>query len=369
VSREFYLRSVHKRWQHVLSISETRVIVCSPYLTPKTALNVIQAASPARCTIYTRFSMEDFASGASSLLVLKSLLDKAYTLFEIPGLHAKILLASRQFASIGSQNLTANGVRNREATYCTEVEEEVAQIEKMLIPWLESATPITEDMIEDAMQLLPPIQKVFREIRQVSEEAELMVRNAQAERNAANAREAKRRAEDARSRQLVAKAVRDSIDSIIPNGEIDLKLAQSFIRTSAWWHSHSSGQLVRARNYADRIYGSNGDWKVNFGANTFLVGRAIRRCFQTMREYIDNWEAGIATDPTELVYRLRRHVAGAVAGYNGSEMHGFYPLRGDDMMFGTLSIDVKFFVREVLSNFPKEIIEPLRVENERINGA
>ena len=67
-----------------------------------------------RCQIYTRFSVEDFASGSSSLSTLKVLLAGGYPVYEIERLHAKLVAASGSFASIGSQNLTFNGVNNRE---------------------------------------------------------------------------------------------------------------------------------------------------------------------------------------------------------------------------------------------------------------
>jgi hypothetical protein len=57
-------------------------------------------------------------------------------------------------------------------------------------------------------------------------------------------------------------------------------------------------------------------------------------------------------------------VNGAVAGYNGSELSGYYPLTGTDMMFGTTSIDVRFFVRAALEYLPEELAAPLREANE-----
>lgn len=364
MSRDFYLRSVHKRWHQVLATSQAQIIICSPYLTPRTALSVIQASSPSRCTVYTRFSIEDFASGASSLQVLKALLMEGYACFEVAALHAKLLLASGQFVSIGSQNLTARGVRNREATYCSEDAAEVAQVEQMLQPWLKSATPITHAMVDDAIRLLPPIQKAVQAAQRAAASVEAEIRAAHEERLAASVRTATLRAEETRTRQVIAIKARQLIASRIPNEEISRELAQSFIRRSTFWHSHSSGHIVSGGGHARRIYGNSGDWKVDFGANTFLVGRAMQRCFRTLREYIDAWEANTCQAPSDVVRQLRKNVNGAVAGYNGSELSGYYSLSGNDMMFGTTSIDIKFFVRAVIELLPEEIATPLRDANE-----
>lgn len=364
MARDFYLRSVHKRWQHALATSRERVVVCSPYLTPKTALTVIEAAPPERCAIYTRFSVEDFASGASSLQVLDALLKNGYAAFEVAGLHAKILLASGHFASIGSQNLTARGVRNREATYCTQDAAEIAHIEQMLAPWLENATQITEEMVDDAKRLLPPIQKALRAVQRDAAAADKEIRTAQAERLALREREAIRRAAESRARRSMANRARRAIDVQVSDGEVSRELAQTFIRRSAFWHSHSSGQIVSGAGHARRVYGGPADWKVDFGANSFLVGRAIKRCFRTLRQYIESWEAGTPRKASDVVRELRRDVNGAVAGYNGSELNGYYPLSGTDMMFGTTSIDVRFFVRVAIEFLPEEIAAPLREANE-----
>lgn len=379
MSQDFYLRSVHKRWQRVLSNSQARAIICSPYLTPKIALSVIQASSPDRCEIYTRFSLEDFASGASSLNVIASFIERGYRVFEIQALHAKVLLASGEFVSIGSQNLTARGVRNREATYCSEDPVEVAQVEEMLGPWIDDATPITVDMIEDALRLLGPIEKEFRKLQHAAASAEAAIRAAKVERDertraaraaqeAALSLEAERRFEAARVRRAIAHTAKNIIERRVPEGQVPLELAKAFIRRATWWHSHSSGSLVRARRYADRITGANGDWRVKFGANTFLVGRAISKCNKMISQYIEGFEAGSVTKPSLMVGLLRMAISDSVAGYDGVA-RGRYPITGDDMMFGTLSVDVKFFIRELLERLPDEIVGPLKEENDgKLNG-
>jgi len=373
MSRNFYLRSVHKRWKQALTESEAQVIVCSPYLTPKAALTVIQSASPKRCTIYTRFSLEDFASGASSLRVLASLLKDGYSVFEIQALHAKIVLASEEFASIGSQNLTARGIKNREATYCTDDRSEVDQVEQMLAPWLESATPITTEMVEHAMQLLPPIEHALRAVQEAAATAEAAVRAAQkaraasahaaqAARDATLRLEEQRRAEEAEAVRMIATLAREYIDRRTPRWTVSLELAKSFVRRSAWWHSHPSGP-VRAPAHAKRITSINGEWQVSFGANSFLVSRAIFHASFSLRKYIDGWEAGEPENAASVVTLLRLHVNGSVAGYNGSRMNS-YPMQGNDMMFGTQSIDVRDFVRVLLEGVPAEISQPLIAVNE-----
>jgi phosphatidylserine/phosphatidylglycerophosphate/cardiolipin synthase-like enzyme len=214
MANQLYLRSVHKRWLRVLAETRAQAFVCSPYLTPKLALSVIQSAPPQQCVIYTRFSIEDLASGASSLNVVEFLVKQGYPVLEIQALHAKMLLVSGEFASIGSQNITARGIRNREATFCTDDPDDVAEIERLFAPWAESATCITLEMVEDAKLLLDPLKAAFRKLQQMTAEGDASVRSAQAHREkvsrdaraareAGLRREAVHRAEAAGERILV----------------------------------------------------------------------------------------------------------------------------------------------------------------------
>lgn len=54
-------------------------------------------------------------------------------------------------------------------------------------------------------------------------------------------------------------------------------IAESFIRKSAWWLKHYR-RPVRAPKHAKRLYLSDHGWAVDFGGNSFLVGKAIEPC-------------------------------------------------------------------------------------------
>ena len=131
---------------------------------------------------------------------------------------------------------------------------------------------------------------------------------------------------------------------------IPLRLAKGFVSASSWWHSHSSGSPVRARKNASRVYESNHGWVIDFGANTFLVEKAIMRCRKKICKTLDAADEGIVPSIEQLLSELRMTISGAVANRGGYEYEGFYPVEHGDMMFGTHSIDVNdgsnFLIRE-----------------------
>jgi hypothetical protein len=90
-----------------------------------------------------------------------------------------------------------------------------------------------------------------------------------------------------------------------------------------------------------------GDWKITFGANTFLVGSAIVRCFATVSDFLKDAARGEPWSSSMLRGSLFLYVRGAVANYRGDEYS--YPISGTGMEFGATSIDVADFVNLVLS--------------------
>lgn len=131
---------------------------------------------------------------------------------------------------------------------------------------------------------------------------------------------------------------------------IPLDLAQRFVASTAWWLTHSSGSPVRAPGHADRIYESHHGWAVDFGANTFLVGKAIERCKNAINQFLDVAATGQIPTRSEVEAAIKRHVSGAVANVEGYEYSGYYPVDNQDLVFGAQSIDVgdaaRFMIRE-----------------------
>lgn len=182
--RTFYFRSIARRWQREIGEggSNLDVSVYSPYLTSKTAEVVIGGASPQRCKIYTRFSVEDFAAGASSLKCLRKLCTLGYSIFSVPSLHAKVIVVPGRFASIGSQNLTSGGTHNREASVVFTDPKEVAQIEVLAAGLKTGASKITQEMIADLEDGMRAIERKFKEARQAAREFERIAQQKSAQR-------------------------------------------------------------------------------------------------------------------------------------------------------------------------------------------
>ena len=94
------------------------------------------------------------------------------SVFHLPRLHAKVVLVSDRLATIGSQNFTANGIRNREASLLINSQDEVREIEEALEPWLVERQTISAEMVSDVERLLPQVQRLFLSTQRAAAELE-----------------------------------------------------------------------------------------------------------------------------------------------------------------------------------------------------
>jgi hypothetical protein len=121
--------------------------------------------------------------------------------------------------------------------------------------------------------------------------------------------------------------------------ERDKETAVRFVRASAWWLTHVH-KPVRAPKHADRLYMSQHGWAVDFGANSFLVGKAIERCMDFLNQCREAAATGQIVLRVEIESKLKMTISGCVANSSGVEYGGYYPIRNETLEFGAQGIGV-----------------------------
>jgi hypothetical protein len=82
-------------------------------------------------------------------------------------------------------------------------------------------------------------------------------------------------------------------------------------------------------------------WAIDFGANSFLIGKAIQRCRNVIDQCRDLAASGQTISRSDLEAKLKKAISGCVANSNGEEYSGYYPIRHDDtLVFGAQGIGV-----------------------------
>lgn len=172
LKKEIYLRDVARRWKSELKNTDKKVYILSPYITSKIEDIVKNIKNPKDCDIYTTFEIENFLFGSSSLKTLKSLFKKKFNLYSVPKLHAKIVLVSGNFVSIGSQNLTNQGTKNKEATFTSTSSAVVKFVESALEEWTKNSKEISLELIDELEKSLADLKKLYKHLKKKVEESE-----------------------------------------------------------------------------------------------------------------------------------------------------------------------------------------------------
>lgn len=151
----------------------------------------------------------------------------------------------------------------------------------------------------------------------------------------------------AMQRPKVARAVRQhtwlSRKETIPRD-----LAVAFVRKTAWWLTHSSGYPVRAPGHADRVdLSERHGWAVEFGANTFLVGKALERCRERINDFFEHIKRGAVPTRSEVERSLKAAIAGSVANYVGQEYWQYQEPQAQ-LVFGAQAIDLSDGARFII---------------------
>lgn len=137
---------------------------------------------------------------------------------------------------------------------------------------------------------------------------------------------------------------------------VSLEEAQAFIRASAKW-DHPSWSIVNAPRHAKRVYKHHLGWAIDFGANTFLPGMAVARGFSEIESIMNDIAEGKVVFREDAIRRLKHVISGCVAGHDGNEYGGFYPMDGDYLTFGTQFIDAADGAELILEwGDPREIL-------------
>lgn len=129
---------------------------------------------------------------------------------------------------------------------------------------------------------------------------------------------------------------------ILENNGVSLTIAQFFIEKCAMW-DHPTGRWVHAPKHARRIANGRYGWEVEFGANSFLVGRAIERSTNFIRDIINKIELGEVVYSNEISSRLNLIISGSVSNYEGEIFDGYYAIERGLLRFGNQGIDVNEF--------------------------
>lgn len=139
--------------------------------------------------------------------------------------------------------------------------------------------------------------------------------------------------------------VRERMSRVRQGGSGRRGALQCLVAESAYWYGHPHGS-TRAPKHSDRLQIGPHGFELEFGANKFLVERALDRCLQYIDRCLDWTEkSGSKAAWSDARPELALRVADAVANHCDELFGGLYPRDNRGYMhFGTQAIHVEGFV-------------------------
>jgi hypothetical protein len=319
------LGDVSSVWRKGVDQAESSIRIVSPYVTAH-ACNVFKRKKVATLELYTRFEVELFASGASDLTTLKNLHTAGVAIYHVPSLHAKMLFVDNMLITVGSQNFTTMGRKNKEATVSRTGTGDSSIDWPMTEGWLGDCYRVSLDNIDKMFAVKKECQKIHREFIRACHRCTL-----------SNPTRLLRKPE-----QIAAEMLR----AMNPEPDYE-RLCYACIVDSAFWYR--KGDLVESQRDADRIeldtrYG----YVLRYKQSLFLVEKAVRSVRGIIHNHLSALKNGTLIDRRvfrrEIEEVLSRCVIWKGRFYSKKMVHGCFE-------FGSHYIHIDSFVNTLIPDY------------------
>lgn len=158
---EFHARDLFDDWKNLVSTSTESIDIFTPYL-DETIIDLLDGiASDIQISIITCLEGDNLFQRGYQLNVLKELIEKGHSVNNLEGLHAKIIVIDSDKVSLGSQNFTRRGRRNKEAGMSSQMSFAHSELLIILEKWKIQSKEISKEML---VELISYIEKNEEEI-------------------------------------------------------------------------------------------------------------------------------------------------------------------------------------------------------------
>lgn len=175
-NKHFKARDIYSLWSKYCKYAKKSIDVISPYVdnTVKNLLSSKHIDTQISKKIYTRIDSDTIFDKPYQIRALINSIKHGISIYQIDQLHSKALIIDNEFISVGSQNFTAKGRKNKETSMMSNWSFNSTKYLETLNNWMEEAEEIDIEfllMLESKLKKLRPKIKLLRkEHRTIFEE-------------------------------------------------------------------------------------------------------------------------------------------------------------------------------------------------------
>lgn len=145
-----HAKDIYPKWKRVVAKASKSLTVYTPYL-DRLVINLLNSKnglSKDTITIITDFDVPMIIEHPKQLSAIRQLINDGFSVLNLSGLHAKVLLIDDCSVILGSQNFTSYARKNKEASSGLFHLDEGSQFIKTLNRWKDEAAPIDSDLVD-----------------------------------------------------------------------------------------------------------------------------------------------------------------------------------------------------------------------------
>lgn len=162
---DFHASDLFEKWKNLVGKAEYSIEIFTPYL--DYTINNLLKNIPDRisATIITSIEGDSLFQRGYQLKSLKEAINNGIIVKNLNELHAKILVVDNEFISLGSQNFTNRGRRNKEAGMISETSFKDSKLIATLNYWNEESKIISPDLVEELLIYLEENEEEISKIK------------------------------------------------------------------------------------------------------------------------------------------------------------------------------------------------------------
>lgn len=148
---DFHASDLFEKWKSLVKGAEYSIELFTPYL--DYTINTLLEDIPERIsvTIITALEGDSLFQRGYQLKSLKDAINNGIAVKNLNGLHAKILVVDNAFISLGSQNFTNRGRKNKEAGMISEASFKDSKLIATLNDWIEESKNVSVELIDELL--------------------------------------------------------------------------------------------------------------------------------------------------------------------------------------------------------------------------
>lgn len=152
--KDFKPSDLFKKWKVMIENADNSIKIFTPYLDSTVNKLIKSVSKDVEIQIITSLESDNLFQKEYQIDALIEAMNDSVTIKNLEGLHAKVLMVDYKNISLGSQNFTKRGRKNKEAGFISDTSFEGAYFIKVLEEWISESRDVSIELLENLKEFV-----------------------------------------------------------------------------------------------------------------------------------------------------------------------------------------------------------------------